>query len=209
MDIELKDINVAYDGHQVLNHFSAVFPQGAVTGICGPSGVGKTTLLRLLAHLITPDSGEVLGLPGENRIACVFQENRLLPWYDIRQNIAFVLESSEEHSRIEGILKMVGLSDVGDKRPDTLSGGMKKRVALARAFCKSADLLLLDEPFTGLDQALKGQIMEDFLNLWQRDRRTTVLVSHDAVELECLCTNRIDLSVIGSDEADWIKESET
>lgn len=209
MDIELKDINVAYDGHQVLNHFSAIFPQGTVTGICGPSGVGKTTVLRLLAHLITPDSGEISGLPGENRIAYVFQENRLLPWYDIRQNIAFVLESSEEHSRIEGILKMVGLSEVGDKRPDTLSGGMKKRVALARAFCKSADLLLLDEPFTGLDQALKHQIMADFLKLWQKDRRTTVLVSHDAAELECLCTNRIDLSVIGSDKVDSIKESET
>ena len=193
MAIRLNSIKVSFENNVVLDQFSATFLDHQITGIYGPSGIGKTTLLKLLSGLITSDSGEIAGLPQKDRISYVFQENRLLPWRTVHQNIEFVLTNSDEKEKVSSILMLVGLSDVSDQYPDQLSGGMAKRVALARAFCKSSDLLLMDEPFTGLDTALKNQIMDDFLKLWKYDQRTTILVSHDLDEINRLCSGCVVL----------------
>lgn len=194
MSIEIKSICKSFGENKIFDHFSAEIPDGKITGICGPSGIGKTTLLRMLAGLEKPDSGEIKGLPEEG-VSYVFQDNRLLPWMTVRENIAFVLNTEEESDQIDEVLRLVSMSEAANQSASTLSGGQMKRVAFARAFCKKRRLLLMDEPFTGLDAELKQQIMRDFMCLWQHEKpgRTVVLVSHELEEIELLCSHRIHI----------------
>ena len=143
--------------------------------LLGPSGVGKTTLLRILAGLERPDSGSVHGLSGL-RVSYQFQEDRLLPWLTALENVSLV----SDEGRAAEILADLGLGAALQKKPRALSGGMRRRVALGRALAAGGDLLLLDEPSKGMDQALQAQIHQVIHHAWRGEYLFTV--THDRQE---------------------------
>ena len=149
MKLLVEGLCKSYDGISVLENvtFSA---EGGVTCIMAPSGAGKTTLLRILLGLEHSDSGTVTGL-ADAQVSAVFQEDRLLEQLDARGNLRFVLGKQYDEQAASGLLAELGLADVGEKPVREYSGGMKRRLALARALLVPFDLLILDEPFTGLD----------------------------------------------------------
>jgi len=181
----------------VFEDFSMVVDERRVVCILGPSGAGKSTLLNIISGLITQDEGEIRGFAGRS-VSYLFQEPRLLPWKNARDNIEFVLKDKMSKSQRERVtaeyLELVGLGDFKYYYPAKLSGGMKQRVSIARAFAYPADILLMDEPFKGLDPQLKMQLMEAFLNLWQMDRRSVFFVTHDISEAVMLGEDILILS---------------
>ena len=146
--MRLESICVRYGEKRVLDGFTADFGPG-ITCIVGPSGFGKTTLLHTIAGLVKPESGQIVDGPA--RAALMFQDDRLFPWMSALQNVAVVCG---DEARARQALDAVELADEADSRPETLSGGMRRRVALARALAYGGDMLLLDEPFKGMDLPL-------------------------------------------------------
>ena len=178
-----------YFGDQLIfSDLNVTFKDKGINIISGPSGCGKTTLLRIIAGLDTDYQGALHHVP--DRISYVFQDDRLLPWVDLEANLRFVLsdsmEEDEMHPIIRHYLRAVQLYDHRHKLPSELSGGMLRRAALARAFAYPAPLLLMDEPFKGLDQALKDELIDLFLALQSTEKKTVILVSHDASVLKRL-----------------------
>jgi ABC-type nitrate/sulfonate/bicarbonate transport system ATPase subunit len=164
----------------VLENFSLSFPLEGVTCLTGPSGCGKTTLLRVVAGLERPDEGTVTGiLPQET--AFLFQEDRLLPWRTALQNIADVLPR-ERREEAQAWLSWVELAGEENRSVAELSGGMKRRVALARTLALGGRLLILDEPFQGIDAKLRGRLMERIRSL----HVPALAVTHDRAELDAL-----------------------
>ncbi len=147
--IQIENLRFSYGGNEIFSGVSHTF--GPVTCITGPSGCGKTTLLRLVAGLEEPQGGKIGGAPA--RPAVLFQEDRLLPWLTARQNVAAVLPGADRGAAADWLRK-TELADFMDVLPENLSGGQKRRVALARALCYGGDLLILDENFKGFDPAL-------------------------------------------------------
>lgn len=178
MDITLEHVRKAFGQRQVLRDADFRVAQGERVCFFGPSGCGKTTLLRLICGLEKPDSGRVL-VPKGARLACHFQEDRLLPWYTTEKNLALVL--GEEAG---SWLKRVHLPDAGALYPDELSGGMRRRISLARALGHDSDLLLLDEPLRELD-ADTAQAMLRVIDQ-SVGERTLLLVTHDRDQAETL-----------------------
>ena len=181
--IKVDHLRKLYGDLAVFEDFSCEFPEKKITAILGPSGCGKTTLLNILAKLVPVSGGEV-GVP--ERISYLFQEPRLLPWLTLRQNLSLVLQgdipSASLEEKIRQQLAAIGLSEYGDYYPGQLSGGMRQRAAMARAFAYEAPLLLMDEPFKSLDIKTRFQLMEDFRKLWQNQPRTVIMVTHDIKE---------------------------
>lgn len=171
--LTVQHLTKSFDGNPVLSDFSCTFPDNGIVTIVGPSGYGKTTLLRCIAGLEKPDSGEILGVP--ERISYCFQEDRLLPWRTSLGNLEAVL-GRRRREELLCWLDRVGLSEARDKYPSELSGGMRSRVAFARALAFDAPLLLLDEPFHALDNATRGA-MEELL-LSKAKNRLILLVTH-------------------------------
>ena len=156
--LELKDISVRYDGKSVLSGCGLSLGDGERLALMGPSGCGKTTLLRVALSLLPPDTGSVSGDPC--RTAAVFQEPRLLPWRTAAENVNVVLsDGPETMPEALSMLERVELSDAVETYPAELSGGTQQRVSIARALAFRPDLLVLDEPFRGLDEALRGRII--------------------------------------------------
>ena len=156
--LELKNISVCFDGKPVLSDCSLSLGDGERLALMGPSGCGKTTLLRVALSLQPPDTGSVSGAPG--RTAAVFQEPRLLPWRTAAENVNIVLsDTPETMPEARSMLERMELSDAGEKYPAELSGGMQQRVSIARALAYRPDLLILDEPFRGLDDELRERIV--------------------------------------------------
>lgn len=157
--MRVENLTVSYGEKRILDHFSLEIPQG-VTVLSGPSGCGKTTLLRTIAGLEKPESGRVEGIsPADTAI--LFQEDRLFPWRTVRQHLTDVLP----RSRLEEVPQWISLAELEgeeDRRPDALSGGMRRRLALVRCLALGGKLYLLDEPFTGIDPERTGRLM-DFL----------------------------------------------
>ncbi|MDZ7792460.1 MAG: ABC transporter ATP-binding protein [Spirochaetia bacterium] len=185
MPIQCNQLSLSFKDLTVFNNFSLEIPDRHVTAVLGPSGCGKTTLLNLISGLLNPALGNVSGV-GNERISYLFQEPRLLPWKSVRKNIELVLgpfmQPKEASLRCSKFLEMVGLSRFTDYYPHELSGGMRQRVAVARAFAYPAGVMLMDEPFQALDLHLKLSLIELFEKLWTHDRRTAVFVTHDIQE---------------------------
>ena len=180
MSIYADHISKSYKEVPVLLDFSLVLPEQGIIGISGPSGCGKTTFLHIMAGLIIPDSGSIQGIE-DKRTGVVFQEDRLLPWLTAQENINLIVKNS---ALTKQWLDAIQLSDKADSYPSELSGGMKRRLALVRALAFDCDLLLMDEPFQGLDDVLKETMYQ-----LVRDAALTkpvVLVSHDMGELHDL-----------------------
>lgn len=179
--LKLTDICHSFDGEAVLQNVNLTVAPGQRVAIMGPSGVGKTTLLRIAAGLLAAQSGTV-----ENTFrstVTVFQEPRLLPWRTALQNVNLVLsDTNTTMPQALAWLERVDLSEAADKYPRELSGGMQQRVALARALCCGADLLVLDEPFKAMDGLLQRQVM----NLVATTDAAILLVTHEAGEAEAL-----------------------
>ena len=186
--INLISISKKYGHVKVLDEFSYSFKNNKITCLYGPSGCGKTTLLNIIAGI--DKSSGTIEFAGNKRVSYIFQEDRLLPWKTVLENVCFVLEGSfDSHQIIEQAkkyLSSVGLGEHLEKYPSELSGGMKRRVSIARAFAYPSEVLLMDEPFKGLDKKLKLNIIEDFLKVWVEDKRTVILVTHDEEEAKHL-----------------------
>ena len=170
--IGLSHVTAGYPGKRVLTDFSLALPEEGAVALMAPSGFGKTTVLRVLAGLIRPEGGTVSGLEGK-KIAYLFQEDRLLPWLTAEKNVE--IGSDKETAR-----RWLAEMEIGDggAYPGELSGGMQRRVALARAMAFGGDLLLLDEPFKGLDEALRARIAGRIRGVFP----LTVLAIHDPEE---------------------------
>lgn len=153
--ISVEHITVCFEEKQILDDFSLKLPAEGITALSGPSGCGKTTLLRVLAGLQEPAGGRVQ-VP--RPAVMLFQEDRLLPWRTAGEHIADVLPK-ERRGEVEAYLALAELEGEGDRYPAALSGGMRRRLALARALACGGGLFLLDEPFTGVDEDRAGRIM--------------------------------------------------
>jgi len=148
--MELSHVTFGYSGKMILEDFSMTLRPGEPVAVMGPSGCGKTTLLRLMAGLEKPRSGTVTGIPREG-ISMVFQENRLVPSLTVLENLALAAPGAGREELL-ALLAPLGLEGEGDSLPAALSGGMARRAAIVRAAALGSPLLLLDEPFTGLDE---------------------------------------------------------
>lgn len=183
--MELIDISKSFGPLDVIKDLSIHIKSEEVVCFLGPSGCGKSTLLKIISGLDKDFKGQLKGFDNK-RISYVFQESRLIPWLTVRENLLYVLEGQIEpdklENHIETFLRRVELSDFKDSYPNTLSGGMKQRVSLARAFSMPHDILLLDEPFQGLNVELKDQLMGLLESLIDQDKKTVILVTHDLEE---------------------------
>ena len=183
--IKFEQVHKTLGQTRVLEDLSFFAGKKDILCIIGPSGCGKTTILQLLAGLEKPDAGRITGLAGL-RVSYVFQEPRLLPWKTVAENLDFVLKNvfspAEKQKLIKSYLNTMGLYDYRDSYPKALSGGMKQRLALCRAFVFPHDLLLLDEPFKSLDMPLRLGLVRFMVKMWQDAPRTTVFVTHDIME---------------------------
>jgi NitT/TauT family transport system ATP-binding protein len=190
--VEVRGISKTYGGVEALRDVDLDFPRGKLTSLLGPSGCGKTTLLKIIAGLIDADSGSVavngkkVSAPGPER-AFVFQDFALLPWATVLRNVAFGLElrgtAKEEREAIaRRYVADVGLAGFEDKYPHELSGGMRQRVGLARALCVDADVLLLDEPFSAVDEQNRRKFQEDLIRLRTNQNKTFIFVTHSIEE---------------------------
>ena len=179
--IVLRQVMKSYETQVVLDHISCEIEEGCVTALMGKSGRGKTTLLRLLLGLEQPDSGQMEGLAGK-RSSAVFQEDRLLPEFIVRENLRCVCRTREQCDRIPYLLRRLGLEAWAGETVEALSGGMQRRVAIARALLAEFDILVLDEPFRGLDEATKQEVIA--LVLEEAAGRTILVATHDIKEVQ-------------------------
>ncbi|HBH12778.1 MAG: Nitrate ABC transporter, ATP-binding protein [Clostridiales bacterium 38_11] len=194
--IKLKKIYKKFEDKIIFEDFSLDIEENKITCILGPSGIGKTTLLKLISGLSKVDYGIITGL-SDKRCSFIFQEPRLIPWLNAYDNINYILKSvypgqNDRDSIIRHHLMMVGLSDDIKSFPDNLSGGMKQRLSIARAFAYPSDILLMDEPFNSLDMSLKMSVMESFKNLWSDSDKTVIFITHD-IDEAILLSNTLHL----------------
>jgi NitT/TauT family transport system ATP-binding protein len=171
------------------------FERGSFTAMVGPSGCGKSTLLNIAAGLDTEYEGSFAREPADATLACLFQQPRLLLWLSARNNVAFVLEARgvakrDARRRANEMLDLVGLSAGADKFPAQLSGGMQQRVSLARALAVNPDLLLMDEPFSALDELTAAHLREELVSLCAQKKRTVLFVTHNIHEA-CYLAERV------------------
>ena len=189
--LSIRGICKSFEGRSVLKNVSFDFPEAAVTALRGPSGCGKTTLVNIILGLLAPDEGEVL-LPASARTAAVFQEDRLIEHFSAARNVRLTAPSSVPDEQIHSALSELGLAQEGEKRVSEFSGGMRRRVAVIRAALFQPQLLLLDEPFKGLDEEMRARTAS-FLRR-NCAQATTILVTHDETEAALMgATAELDL----------------
>jgi len=191
--VEVRGISKMYGGGvHALDNINVDFPRGELTSLLGPSGCGKTTLLKIIAGLLPETSGQVfvngrpVTGPGPER-AFVFQDFALIPWATVMRNVAFGLElrgvaKGEREAVASRQIQRVGLAGFENKYPHELSGGMRQRVGLARALSVDAEVLLMDEPFSAVDEQTRRKFQEDLLALVANEQRTFIFVTHSIEE---------------------------
>lgn len=182
----LYRVSKTFEEKQVLQDFTLALPEGDSVALMGPSGSGKTTMMRLMAGLEAPDAGQVEGFVGR-RIAYQFQEDRLLPWYTVRKNLSLFAKGD-----VDPWLEGVGLLAEADKLPAQLSGGMRRRVALARALAYDGEVLMLDEPLKEMDEALRARMLR--LIAEAAVGKQLILITHQRSEAEALCGRIVTVS---------------
>jgi NitT/TauT family transport system ATP-binding protein len=203
--VEVRQVGKTYDtGVEALRDVSVAFPRRRLTTLLGPSGCGKTTLLKIIAGLVPPSTGEVrvegqrVTGPGPER-AFVFQDFALLPWATVLRNVAFGLElrgvpRAERHAVARQRITEVGLAGFEGSYPHQLSGGMRQRVGLARALAVDADIILMDEPFSSVDEQTRRKFQEDLLVLLRDREKTVIFVTHSVEEAAYLSDQIVLLS---------------
>lgn len=172
-------ITKEYSNKRVFDDFSLEIPENKILCVLGESGAGKTTLLNILAGL-TDYEGSII--PPQDNCAYVFQSARLLPHLTARENLRYTAQNEIAEKDIDNVLEKLELKEFENRKARNLSGGEKQRVAMARAFLSPANLLLMDEPFSSLDIALKLRLVSAFAKTWQENRKTTIFVTHDIEE---------------------------
>lgn len=192
MDLQLENVSHSYGDVGVLKNINLDIKSGEIVCLVGPSGCGKSTLLRIIGGLERPDEGRVVqcGKPPEsslNPLTYVFQDFALLPWRTVSGNVALALEEHtmsriERQEIIDDVLARTKLSDFATALPKQLSGGMKQRVAIARALAVRPAVMLMDEPLSALDSQTRELLMEDLIDLWQREKFTACYVTHNLAE---------------------------
>ena len=183
--IEMRDLNKSYGSKQVIDHVDMTFKGGETTVLVGPSGIGKTTLARVISGLEAPDSGSLV-IGGHMELSYLFQEDRLLPWLNVYDNMSIGLLKSgglpdDISLKDDPVIKMAEALEISDslwKLPRQLSGGMRHRAALGRTFLARANVMILDEPFRGLDAPLRSRIID---RLWQKETetKTVIVITHE------------------------------
>ena len=195
MYVEMRHVNKTFDGFHASRDVSFGIEKGHMAALLGPSGSGKTTILRMLAGLDMPDSGDIMingilvnDLPGNKRgIGFVFQNYALFRYMTVADNIAFGLEvqkkgKAEIRERVEELLELISMEDLGKRYPHQLSGGQKQRVAFARALAPRPGLLLLDEPFAAIDAKVRRELRNWLKEMIGKVGITSIFVTHDQEE---------------------------
>lgn len=208
--LSVHGLRVSRGNTVVLNDISLTIPNGSITAILGPSGVGKTTLLRAIAGLVRIDKGsivvdgvDVTNLPTHRReIGLMFQDGQLFPTMNVADNIGFGLrmrkqDKVEQTRRVKELLELIHLPDYATRDVSTLSGGETRRVALARAIAPSPAVLLLDEPLTGLEEDFRYSLARELADILRNTGITVVVVTHDHREAEIIADSIVRLSARG------------
>ena len=191
--LELRNVSKTFGATKIFDQISFTVGHGEIAAIVGPSGQGKTTILRLIAGFDSPSTGAILmdGVcvsdtelrvnPEKRGIGYVPQDGALFPHLTVAENVAFGLRRGAKQ-RVEEMLRLVGLHGLGDRRPDEISGGQMQRVALARALAPEPRMVLMDEPFSALDAAMRIEVRDEVHAILRKTGTTTVMVTHDQAE---------------------------
>lgn len=197
MKLEIHNLSKSFGPQQVLRHLSLQVKEGEFVSILGPSGSGKSTLFHLIGGLYQPDEGEIL-LDGKlimgerGHISYMPQQSALLPWRTILQNVLLTeeLQGKSDPAKAQRMLAKAGLLEYANAYPHQLSGGMKQRASFIRALLSPQSLLLLDEPFSALDELTRMEMQQWLLHLWEEDRRSVLFITH-SIEEALLLSDRI------------------
>ena len=184
--VSVSGLSIAFGATRALERVSLAVNDGEFVSIVGPSGCGKSTMLNVIAGLLAPAEGSthVAGIDGQgagSRIGYMFQKDTLLPWATALENVCLPMDvkGSRDWHKARALMQLVDLTGFEAHYPNQLSGGMRKRVQLARLLAQDPDVLLMDEPFGALDAQTRLIIQEEFLKIWERQRKTVLFVTHD------------------------------
>ena len=204
--LKVKNVNLSFNNNEILKELNLTIDQGNFVAITGASGSGKTSLLRVICGLESPNQGEIIldntlllnneiSVPTEKRnIGLVIQEKVLFPHLNARQNIEFGISSKTDKQNLSNeIMEKLNIKQLAEKYPHELSGGESQRVALARSIVMKPKLLMLDEPFTGLDKDLKMKIYPEIKSILQASKITALMVTHDLNEVKALADKCFNL----------------